>query len=505
MRISIVHQPIQAVTADVLIVNLFEGVKAPAGATNAIDTALNGALRRAFDLGDFRGRLNETAVFYSEERIAALRVLVVGLGPIAEFTIDRARQASGTAMRRARDLGCKRVATIVHGAGSGGIDPQAAAQATIEGALLGAYQFREHKANPENGRQIDEIFIAEFDTAKLDAIRAGVDAGVIMADAINDARRLVNLAPNYLNPVTLADEFTAMAARVGLRCEVLDEQRIRAENMGAVLGVAQGSHVPPRFIVFEHAPAGHENDAPLVFIGKGVTFDTGGYSIKTADGMLTMKGDMAGAAAVSGAMQALAGLKLPMRVIGLTPLVENMIHGGAMRPGDVLTSRSGLTIEVVNTDAEGRLILADALDYARQFAPRAVVDIATLTSLASSAMGENMAACVLDNDDDLRSALLRASDAAGERIWPMPLWPDYADKIKSDVAELKNTGGARGGLGSSAIFLKRFVDGVPGAASYPWAHIDMAGMAFWSETRGYSPRGASGFGVRTLVQLTRIL
>ena len=503
MRITLAHQSIQSVAADALIVNLFEGVKSPGGATGAVDQAIGGAISRMLALGDFRGRLNDVTVIYPAAGVAAPRVLVVGLGPAAEFTLDHARQAAGAAARKARDLGAKRVATIVHGAGIGGMDPQAAAQATTEGALLGAYQFREHKANPDAGKKIDELIVVEFDADRLDAVRAGIDAGVIMADAINGARRRVNLAPNFLNPVTLADDFAAMAAGVGLRCEVFDENRIHTERMGAVIGVAQGSHVPPRFVIFEHAPAGHEKDAPLIFVGKGVTFDTGGYSIKTADGMLTMKGDMAGAAAVAGAMQAIAGLKLPTRVIGITPLVENMIHGGAMRPSDVLTSRSGLTIEIANTDAEGRLILADALDYARQFAPRAVVDIATLTALASSAMGENMAACVLDNDADLRAALLRASAAAGERIWPMPLWPDYADKIKSDVAELKNTGGARGGLGSSAIFLKRFVDGVPGASGYPWAHIDMAGMAFWSETRGYSPRGASGFGVRTMTELAR--
>jgi leucyl aminopeptidase len=505
MRISIVHQPIQSVEADLLIVNLFEGVVSPGGATGALDAALGGAIGRPLALRDFRGKLNETLLLYADGRIPAPRVLVVGLGPADEFSLDRARHASGAAVRKARDLGCRRVATIVHGAGIGGLDPRAAAQATVEGALLGAYQFREHRANPAGGKEIEELIIAEFDEAKLAALRAGADDGVIMADAINGARRRVNLAPNYMNPVTLAEDYAAMAARAGLRCEVFDEQRIRAERMGAVLGVAQGSHVPPRFVVFEHAPAGHETEAPLVLIGKGVTFDTGGYSIKTADGMLTMKGDMAGSAAVAGAMQAIAGLAVPRRVIGLTPLVENMIHGGAMRPSDVLTSRSGLTIEIANTDAEGRLILADALDYARQFAPRAAVDIATLTGLASSAMGENMAACVLDNDESLRAALLRAAADAGERLWPMPLWPEYADKIKSDVAELKNTGGARGGLGSSAIFLKRFVDGVPGAAGYPWAHIDMAGMAFWSETRGCHPRGASGYGVRTMVHLAQTL
>jgi leucyl aminopeptidase len=503
MRISLAHQPIQSVAADALIVNLFEGVKSPGGATGAVDQAIGGAISRMLALGDFRGKLNEVAVVYPADGVSAPRVLVVGLGPSAEFTVDRARHASGAAVRRARDLGARRVATITHGAGVGGLQTQDAAQAVAEGALLGAYQFREHKARPDAGRDVDELIVAEFDADRLAAARAGIEAGTIMADAINGARRRVNLAPNFINPVTLADEFAAMAAGAGLRCTVFDEQRIREERMGAVLGVAQGSHVPPRFVHFEHAPAGCENEAPLVLVGKGVTFDTGGYSIKTADGMLTMKGDMAGAAAVAGAMQAIAGLQIPRRVIGLTPLVENMIHGGAMRPSDVLTSRSGLTIEVVNTDAEGRLILADALDYARQFGPRAAVDIATLTGLASSAMGENMAACVLGNDDPLRDALLRAADVAGERMWPMPLWPDYADKIKSDVAELKNSGGARGGLGTSAIFLKRFVDGVPGAAGYPWAHIDMAGMAFWSESRGCNPRGASGYGVRTMVELAR--
>jgi leucyl aminopeptidase len=505
MHITVGSQPIQSITADALIVNVFEGAETPTGATDALDAVLTlgdvargGAIHQLLSLGDFKGKLNETAVVYAHGLIAAPRVILVGLGKHSEFSVDKARQASGSAVRRARDLGCKRVASIAHGAGAGGLDPRAAAAATAEGALLGAYQFREHKSRPADAKHIDELIIAEIDAARFEAINAGVGDGIVMADAINAARRWINLGPNVLQPASLAADAQAMAQRTGLRCEVFDERQLQELGMGGVLTVAKGSAAPPRFVVLEHAPAGHENEAPLILVGKGVTFDSGGYSIKTADGMSTMKGDMAGAAAVIGALQAIAGLQPQARVIALAPMVENMINSGAMRPGDVMTTLSGITVEIVNTDAEGRLILCDALHYAKRFKPRAVVDIATLTGVSSMAMGEGMAASVLGNNDALCNALLGAAARAGERLWRMPLYPEYADKIKSDVAEIKNSGGAKSGLGSSAIFLKRFVDG---ADSYPWAHIDMAGMAFWSESKGYCVRGGSGFGVRTLATL----
>lgn len=515
MKVAVLNKQIQATPADALIVNLFEGVTQPGGATGAVDTALGssdgkpgqGMISRLIQLGDFKGKLNEVAVVYTHGMIPAPRVIVAGLGKREEFTLDRARQASGTAARKARDLGCTHVASIVHGAGIGGLDAREAAQATVEGAILGTYQFREHKAKAasgdDNAKQLETFSLIEYSAERMEAVQAGARDGEIIAHAVNAARTLINRAPNALTPRSFAHMAQDMAARVGLKCMAWTEKEIAEHNMGGVLAVSQGSANPPRFVVLEHEPRDPSptSDArPLIFIGKGVTFDTGGISIKPSEGMQTMKGDMAGAAAVFGAMQAVAELNLPRRVIGIMPLVENMPSDRAYRPGDVLTMMSGLTVEVISTDAEGRLILADALHYAKQFRPRGVVDLATLTGACVVALGEGVAAGLFANDDAWAETILRAAGAEGERLWRMPLYPEYGEKIKSDYAEIKNSGGRSGGVGTSAYFLKRFVDG---DGEYPWAHIDMAGMAFSNENKGYLVKGAMGYGVRTLVHLAQ--
>jgi len=525
MNVSVLNKQIQAVPADALIVNLFEGVISPSGAAGAIDTALgasdgvpgSGMLSQVIKLGDVKGKLNEVAVLYTHGLIPAPRVIVVGLGKPGDLKADRVRQASGAAARKARDLGCRRVTTIVHGSGAGGLTAREAAEATVEGALLGTYQFREHRSKPDAGKDIDELMVVEYDQAKLGDVQAGVNAGAVMAGAINAARDLINRAPNVLTPGAFAASAQAMATRTGLICTVLTEKEISEHKMGGILAVTQGSLQPPRFVVLEHRPArpaalaGQPQSElePVILVGKGVTFDTGGISIKPGEGMGAMKGDMAGAAAVFGALQAIAALKLPRRVIGLMPLVENMPSDRAFRPSDVITMMSGLTVEVISTDAEGRLILADALHYAKRFQPAGVIDLATLTGTAVTAMGEGMGSVVFMNTDAWATRVLEAATVAGERMWRMPLYPEYGDKIRSDVAEIKNSGGRTGGLGASAYFLKRFVEdtGEKGGGkegdAYPWAHVDMAGMAFASDTRGYNPRGALGYGVRTLVELVK--
>ena len=509
MQVSVVNRQIQATPADAIIVNLFEGVTTPGGATGAVDTALgssdgapgDGAISRLVRLGDFAGKLNEVAVIYTHGLIPAPRVIVAGLGKRDEFTADRARQASGTAARKARDLGCKRIATVVHGSGIGGLNPREAAQATIEGALLGTYQFREHKSKNNDGKAIEELIVVEYDSGKLPDIEAGARAGEIVAQAVNAARTLINRAPNVLYPETFAQAAQEMAARTGLKCTVLAETGIAEARMGGVMAVAQGSAHPPRFVILDHEPdAPTGDDRPLVFIGKGVTFDTGGISIKPTEGMQAMKADMSGAAAVFGAMQAIAGLQVPRRVIGLIPLVENMPGERAYRPGDVITMMSELTVEIISTDAEGRMILADALHCAKRYNPRGVVDLATLTGACVVALGEGIAAGVFSNDDNWCAALLRAADAQGEKMWRLPLYAEYGDKIKSDCADIKNSGGRTGGVGTSAYFLYRFVEG---AGEYPWAHVDMAGMTFSNDNRGYLVKGAMGYGVRALVALAQ--
>jgi leucyl aminopeptidase len=515
MKISIVQKQIQALPADALIVNLFEGATTPSGATGAVDSALgatdgipgDGAISQLIKLGDFKGKLNEVAVVYTRGLIPAPRVILVGLGRKDELTIDRARQASGSAARKARDLGCKRVTSVVHGGGLGGLDTRAAAQATVEGALLGTYQFREHKsaaADGDNGKRIEEFTLVEFNAARLAAINEGARAGEIIARGVNTARTLINRAPNVLSPQTLAEAAQAMAAQAGLNCRVFTEREITEHKMGGVLAVSQGSANPPRFVILE--TVGSETNAAeraLVFVGKGVTFDTGGISLKDPAGMESMKADMGGAAAVIGAMQAIGELKLPRRVIGLVPLVENMPGGHSFRPSDVLTMMSGTTVEVISTDAEGRLILADALHYAKRYAQRGVVDLATLTGACVVALGDGIAAGLFANDDRWASGVLQAAEAGGERLWQLPLYPEYNDKVRSDVADIKNSAGRNAGIGASAYFLKRFVEEEGRRDAYPWAHIDMAAMMFNTENKGYQPKGAMGYGVRLLIELAQ--
>jgi leucyl aminopeptidase len=296
-----------------------------------------------------------------------------------------------------------------------------------------------------------------------------------------------------MTPHSLAQAAQDMAAKNGLKCEVFNVGQISELGMGAMLGVTKGSDEPPQFIVLEHKP---DAGQPVILVGKGITFDSGGISLKPGEGMGAMKGDMAGAAAVIGAMQAVAQLDLPLHVVALAPACENLPSGHAYKPGDVLKAMNGKTIEVISTDAEGRLILADALCYADRYKPSAVIDLATLTGACVVALGENVAAGIFSNDDALSAKVREAGAKAGEKLWPLPLYEEYKDKIKSEVADMKNTGGRSGGVGTSAIFLKEFT-------SYPWAHLDIAPMEADDKGGPYQPKGATGFGVRTLVEFLR--
>jgi leucyl aminopeptidase len=502
MDIKVQRGSIEATPADVIIVNLFEGVEVPAGATGAVDKALNGAITDVIRSGDYRGKLNELSVLYARGALPATRVIVVGLGKVADFSLDRVRQAAAWSARRARDLGCKSIVTVAHGAGTGQIDAASAAQAVAEGVLLGLYEWREHRNAARDRGPVESLTIVEFDESKLGAIESGVKAGEGIALGVNRARDLINQPPNYLLPQNLAQAAVQMAQATGVKCVVHDIDWMRQQKMGALLGVTQGSVNPPQLIELDYQGA---DSAPIIFVGKGITFDSGGISIKPAEGMEAMKNDMGGAAAVIGAVEAVARLKLPVHVMGLIPTCENLPSGTAYRPADVLTARNGKTIEVISTDAEGRLILADALCYAADFKPQAVIDLATLTGACVIALGENVAAGFFCNDDELSRQIKIASNNTNEKLWRLPLYDDYRDKIRTDNADIKNTGGRYGGVGSSAVFLEEFT-------SYPWAHWDIAGMV--TDTVGYtavyprtkSPyviRGGTGFGVRALVELVR--
>ncbi len=502
MDIKVIHGAIQEQETDLIVVNLFEGVTQPGGATGAVDRALGGAVRDLIAGGDFKGKLDETAVLYPRGAIPARRVLIVGLGKADEFNLDRVRRVSATAARRARDLGARRFATIVHGAGIGGLEAESAAQAVAEGALLGLYEFNRHKAPPEDQRQVAEMAVVEFDAGRLPAIEAGVRAGQTIAAAVALTRDLVNEPPNFATPTILAQRARQVAEGRRISVTVLEREEMRELGMGALLAVAQGSDEPPKFIILDYQPEPRQEGATpptVVLVGKGITFDSGGLSIKPAEGMEEMKSDMAGGAAVLGALQAIADLNLPVHVVGLIPATENVINGHAYKPADIVRAMNGKTIEIISTDAEGRLILADALVYAKRYAPQAVVDLATLTGACITALGKGQAAGLFGTNEKLIEQLKAASASTGERIWQLPLYDEYSEVMKSDVADLKNSGGRYSGVGASAAFLKAFAEG------YPWAHLDIAPMAYLDKDKPYTPKGATGFGVRLLVQFIRNL
>lgn len=495
LQVDVTQGNVAQQQTDCMVVNLFEGVTTPGGATGAVDKALDGAISNLIASGDFTGKAGTTALLYTNGQLPAARVLVVGLGKAEKFDRKGVRKAAATVQQALRKLkGVKTYATIVHGAGIGGLDVQAAAQATAEGAILAAYQAPNYKREkPEGGPAT--CTIVEFDSAKISAVTAGVQRAQAIAAGVYHARDYVSEPPNILYPVTFAQRASAMAQEVGLQCTVLGEAAMRDLGMNILLAVSQGSENEAQMIILEHTPVGTEQQAPLILVGKGITFDTGGISIKPAADMWQMKDDMGGSAAVIGAMEAIARLNVPRRVIGVGVCVENMPDGRAFRPGDIFTGITGKSAEIISTDAEGRLVLADALGYVARYNPAAVVDLATLTGAIGIALG-TQAAGLFSNNDELQTALLTAAERSGERLWPMPMYEEYVDDIKSDMAELKNSGGRFGGVSTSAKFIEHFTEG------YPWAHLDIASMV-WSggDKDPATPKGATGYGVRLLVAL----
>lgn len=496
MEIKVVNRSILEVEADAIIVNLFEGVNAPGGATGAVDKALGGAIAAAIVDGEVKGKIGETAIFHTLGKLPARRVVVVGLGKQAEFNLDRVRAAAASAARAARKAGARRVATIAHGAGIGGLEPSRSARATVEGSLLGLYRYREFKSRDEDDREVDELVIAEVDEGRLEALLEGARKGRILSEATNYARDLVNRPSSYLTPEKLAEEARAIAGEFGLAVEILEREDMERLGMGALLGVSRGSDNPPKLIVLRYRhPAARE---VVALVGKGLTFDSGGLSLKPAENMDEMKMDMAGAAAVLGALRAIAQLKPAIDIIGMVAATENMPSGHAMKPGDIVKSMSGKTIEVVNTDAEGRLTLADALTYARQLGANKLVDIATLTGAVIVALG-NLVSGLLGNNRELLEAVKAAAEESGEKVWELPYLEEYKEQNKSEVADIKNVGGRGAGTITGALFVGEFAEGVP------WAHLDIAGTAWTTKETSLFGKGATGVGVRTLVALVERL
>ena len=496
MEIKVVQEDVTQIKVPALIVNLFEGVQQPGGATGAVDRALDGAITRIIQEGEARGKKGEMTLIHTLGKIGPSRVLVAGLGKQESFTQDTIREVVASSCRRLRKLGIDRVATIAHGSGIAGLDARSSGQAIAEGSILGLYQFRNYLTKNEDGSgEVKDLLIVERDPTKTADLGKGVELGRLMAEAVIMARDMVNEPANVLTPTRMAEIAGEVAEEVGLKITVLERPQMEELNMGALLGVAMGSDQPPKLIVLEYSGDPDNPSNNLGLIGKGITFDSGGISLKPAGGMEDMKGDMAGGAAVIAAMKAVGQLKPRLNVTAIIAATENMPGGSAQRPGDVVRSMSGKTIEVINTDAEGRLVLADALHYARQMGITRVVDIATLTGAIVVTFG-NACSGVMGNNQELIDQVIKAGQSSGERIWQLPMYDEYKDLIKSKVADMKNTGGRSAGSISAAKFLAEF------AEDTPWAHLDIAGTYFSTSDKGYLAKGGTGVPARLLINLT---
>ncbi len=490
MEIKAVVGDITEIQADALVVNLFEEVKQPGGATAAVDKALDGAVSQLIDQGEIKGKLGEVTLIHTLGKLPARIVATAGLGKKEEFNLDKVRRVTGDFSRLLRKSNCHSVATILHGAGTGSIEPQDSAEAITEGSLLGLYNFTRYK-KPEY-EEIAEMLVIS-DSSQLTAVSRGIGNGKIMAEATVIARDMVNEPANQMTPARMAEIAEETANKYDLEFKVLDSRDMEAMGMGALLGVASGSSQPPKLITLGYK-GNPDSRNTAGFLGKGVTFDSGGISIKPSEGMGEMKDDMAGGAAVMAALAAIAHLKCKINITAIIPAVENLPSGNALKPGDILKAMNGKTIEIISTDAEGRLILADALSYAVKQSLSPLVDLATLTGACRVALGTGYSG-LFSNNQRLANEIVKAANKTGEKMWQMPLPEEYKEQNKSLIADIKNTGNRYGGAITAALFLAEFIDDVP------WAHIDIAGTASSNKESGYTVKGATGVGVRTLTEL----
>lgn len=497
MKIKAISGNIVDLAVDAIVVNLFEGTKSPGGATGAVDKALDGVISRLITRGQIKGKLGEITSIHTLGRIAPEMVLVAGLGKQKDLNEDVVRQTMAAACKAARNSEARQIATILHGAGAGGIPPDDSAQAIVEGSMLGNYSFREHLTKKPEHREIKDLLIVEQTRSKLPRLKAAIKRGRATSEAAMLARDMVNQPANLMTPTDMAKKASEIASHYGLGIEVLEREDMQRLGMGALLGVAQGSEQPPKFIILTYK-GNEDSSKALGLIGKGLTFDSGGISIKPSEKMDEMKGDMAGGASVIATLQALGELKPKINVTGLIPATENMPSGAALKPGDVVKAMNGTTIEVVNTDAEGRLILADALCYGNTLGLSPMIDIATLTGACHIALGD-ICSGAFGNNQKIMNHVIRAGSKAGENMWQMPMFNEYKERNRSAIADIKNSGGRWGGAITAAQFLATF------AGDTPWVHLDIAGTYWLDSERGYLPKGATGIPVRTLINMVLAL
>jgi leucyl aminopeptidase len=465
-----------------------------------VDRALGGQVAAVVANGDFRGKAGEALVLYpTGRRLKARRVLLLGLGDAARIDADALRRCAGAAVGHASGRKADRVTLVLP---KGGLAVEAeGVQALAEGAVLAGYRFDAYRSGKEDDgdSRVSAVSLLVERGTNLRSARAAAKRGVVLAESQNVARELSNEPANALPPAELASAARRVAGETGLRVRVLDVPELERRKMGAILAVGSGSVHTPRLIVLEHVPGGRKRagSRPFCMVGKGITFDSGGISIKPSPGMDEMKHDMSGAAAVVGAMRACALLDLPTHVVGVIGAAENMPSSTAYRPGDVVTSMSGKTIEILNTDAEGRVVLADALHYAKtEYDPCAIVDLATLTGACAVALGR-FATGLFSNHEGLSERVRAAGEATAERAWPMPLLEEHKGEMKSEIADVKNAGVRHAGASTAAGFLWHFVEDTP------WVHLDIAGTGWTSKPGPYQGRGATGVGVRLLLELLR--
>jgi leucyl aminopeptidase len=477
------------VDVDALVISIFEGEKADHGLLKELDDRTGEMISQIIGTDEMRGRQTDMVFIHQPGNIKSRRLLLVGAGKADEFSTDSASRYAGAAARFLRSKGVRSMALLRRST----IDLELAAQAVVEGVLMGLFEPDQYKTRDREERQIDRLVLVASEAGSEGAIRRAINRGRIIGESVNFARGLSNEPSSVLTPTELAQRAGQVAQEFGLEIDILDEPRIKELGMGALLGVARGSDEPCKLIVLRYAGAGATDHGNLVaIVGKGITFDSGGISIKPADGMERMKYDMSGAAATLAVMRAIAQLKPAVDVIGLMPATENMPSGHAYKPGDVLRAMSGKTIEVINTDAEGRLILADAITYAKKLGATRIIDLATLTGAVSIALGSVYAA-ILGNDQSFVDNVRKSAAGVGEKLWQLPMDEDYRDLIKSDIADIKNTGGRYAGTITAAYFLREF------AESTPWVHLDIAGTAWENEKKPHMAKGPTGVGIRTLI------
>jgi leucyl aminopeptidase len=490
MQFFAVQKSLTEAECDVLIVNLFEGVKKPGGGTGAVDQAVDGAITALIEREKFEGKLGQVTDLTPAGNIKAPKVILVGLGKQEEFDQNKVRSAASAAAKRAKELSAKHIATILHGGGVGGIDPMAASRALVEGTILGTYEFTKHRTTEVKPNPIERVDIVETDAAKIDAIKSGIRVGEVAAEAKNYARDLTNEPGNVVTPSYLADQAEAVANETGIECRVISRPEMKQIGMNLLLSVSKGSAEEPKFIVMRYTAP--QATRTVALVGKGITFDSGGLNIKGGDGMAMMKDDMSGAGVVLAAMRAIALLKPNVNVLGLMPACENMPSGHATRPGDVVLGLSGKTVEINNTDAEGRLILADAVAFAEREGVDEIIDIATLTGGCVVALGRDLAG-IFGTEQATVDKLIKVGAEGGESLWQLPLYQDYAEGLKSDVADMKNTASREGSAITGALFIKNHIK------ETPWVHIDIAGPCSLDKDTPIGPKGGTGFGVATLV------